>query len=322
MEQFYLGIDVAKAKLDCALVLPNGKLRSKGGLANTPKGFDDLDQWLKLQGAEKIHVCMEATGVYWEAVAEHLANAGCTVSVINPFQIKSFSQSHRVRSKTDKIDAQLIARFCAERHPKPWQAPSVSEQTLKAMVSRLDALQAMRIQEMNRVDVARQAVRDGIVRHITWLDEQIKELLSDIRQHINNDPDLKNRHDLLKSIPGVGEHTIALLLAFNLHPDRFGTTRQAAAFAGLDPRQHDSGSSVHIKPRLSKIGNQLLRKGLYMPAMVTLYKTNWGKRFRQRLAAAGKPPMLIIGAMMRKLIYVAFGVLKSGLPFNPALHGA
>jgi transposase len=323
MEPFYLGIDVAKAKLDCALLLPNGKFRSKGGLANTPKGFADLSDWLtKQQVTEPIHVCMEATGTYWEAVAEHLVNDGHTVSIVNPFQIKSFGQACLVRSKTDKIDAQLIARFCAEHHPDPWQAPTASEQTLKALVLRLDALQAMRIQELNRAEVARDAVRSGIVAHIEWLDGQIKALLQAIRRHINNDPDLKGKRELLDSIPGVGERTIALLLAFCIHPDRFDNARQAAAFAGLDPRQHESGGSVRGKPRLSKIGHAMLRKGLYMPAMVTLYKTHWGQQFRQRLAAAGKPPMLIIGAMMRKLIHVAFGVLKSGQPFNPVLHGA
>jgi transposase len=321
MEQFYLGIDIAKAKFDCALLLPNGKFRSKC-LTNNPKGFAELEQWLKTLGAGKTHVCMEATGVYWEGVAEYLCNAGHTVSVINPFQIKAFADSRLQRSKTDKVDAQLIARFCAERHPDQWKAPSASEQTLKALVLRLDALQAMRIQELNRVEVARQAVRAGIVEHIAWLDREIKKVADIIRQQISNDPDLKDKGDLLKSIPGVGEHTIALLLAFAMHPDHFDTTRQAAAFAGLDPRQRESGSSVRAKPRMSKIGHRMLRKGLYMPAMVTLYRTGWGQRFRQRLAAAGKPPMLIIGAMMRKLIYVAFGVLKSGLPFNPALHGA
>jgi transposase len=322
MEQFYLGIDVAKAKLDCALLLPNGKFRTKSGLANTPKGFAELDDWLHTQQAGRVHVCMEATGIYWEGVAEHIGNAGHRVSVVNPFQIKSFANACLVRSKTDKIDARLIARFCAERHPDPWQAPSVSEQTLKALVLRLDALQAMRVQELNRVEVARDAVRDGIVAHIEWLDGQIKALLREIGQHIDNDPDLKGKRDLLESIPGVGEHTVALLLAFCIHPGRFGNARQAAAFAGLDPRQHESGSSVLGKPRLSKMGHRVLRKALYMPAMVTLYKTQWGKEFRQRLAAAGKAPMLIIGAMMRKLIHVAFGVLKSGMPFKPALHGA
>jgi transposase len=187
-------------------------------------------------------------------------------------------------------------------------------------VLRLDALHAMRIQEGNRLEVSREAVRTGIAEHLDWLDEQIKTLVKTIRQHIDHDPDMKGKRELLDSIPGVGEHTIALLLAFCIHPDRFDNARQAAAFAGLDPRQHESGSRVHAKPRLSKIGHAFLRKALYMPALTTLYKTQWGTVFRQRLAAAGKPPRLIIGAMMRKLIHVAFGVLKSGMPFIPELH--
>ncbi|WP_139220108.1 transposase, partial [Collimonas sp. OK412] len=102
--------------------------------------------------------------------------------------------------------------------------------------------------------------------------------------------------------------------------DRFGNARKAVAFAGLDPRHHESGSSVKAKPRMSKVGHTFLRKALYMPAMVTLYRTAWGKTFRARLAASGKPPMLIIGAMMRKLIHVAFGVLKSQKSFDASLH--
>jgi transposase len=127
---------------------------------------------------------------------------------------------------------------------------------------------------------------------------------------------------LLDSIPGLGERTIAVLLAFFGSPERFQNARQAAAFAGLDPRQHESGSSVKAKPRLSKIGHAFLRKAMYMPAMVALHKTSWGMSFRDRLAASGKPPLLIIGAMMRKLVQVAFGVLKSGKLFNQELHSA
>src|SRR5215510_15719480 len=200
MERFHLGIDIAKAKFDCALVLPNGKFRSKAALANTPKGFDELVHWLDAHEAKQVHVCMEATGIYWEALAEHLSHAGYTVSVVNPFQIKSFAASCLARSKTDKIDARLIARFCAERHPEPWQAPSLSEQTLKALVLRLDALQTMRVQELNREEVARDAVRGGIVAHIVWLDGQVKTLLDAIKQHIDSDPDLKGRRELLDSI--------------------------------------------------------------------------------------------------------------------------
>ncbi|MHB1290789.1 MAG: IS110 family RNA-guided transposase [Sulfuricella sp.] len=320
MKSFHLGIDVAKSKLDCALRLPDGKVRSKV-VENNFKGFSVLTEWLEKHGATTVHVCMEATGVYWETVAEHLATQGMTVSVVNPAQIKAFGASQMVRTKTDKVDARLIAGFCSERCPDPWQAPTPSEQALRAMVLRLEALQVMRTQEGNRLEVARDAVKEGITKHIEWLDEQISALAKTIRDHIDGDKSMKDKQAILESIPGVGERTIAILLAFYSNLERFSNARQAVAFAGLDPRQHESGSSVKGKPRLSKIGHAFLRKALYMPAMVTLYKTDWGKRFRDRLAAAGKPPKLIIGAMMRKLVHVAYGVLKSGKSFDPALHG-
>jgi transposase len=320
MHTFHLGMDVAKAKLDCALRLPDGKFKSKV-IENNPQGFKALIEWLEKHGATTLPVCLEATGIYWEAVAEVLAAHGMTVSVVNPAQIKAFGASRMVRTKTDKVDARLIAEFCVERSPEPWQAPSQSEQALRAMVLRLEALQTMRTQESNRLEVAREAVKPGIAEHIEWLDKQIDALAKTIRDHINDDPGLKDKRALLDSIPGVGERTIATLLAFYANVERFGNARQAVAFAGLDPRQHESGSSVKGKPRLSKVGHAFLRKALYMPAMVTLYKTAWGKRFRERLAASGKPPKLIIGAMMRKLVHVVFGVLKSGKMFNPALHG-
>jgi len=315
-----LGIDVAKAKLDCALRLPDGKFKNKV-VENNPKGFKTLTEWLEKHGATTARVCMEATGVYWEAVADYLASEGMTVSVVNPAQIKAFGGSQLVRSKTDKVDARLIAGFCAERNLEPWQAPTPSEQALRAMALRLDSLQVMRAQESNRLEVARDAVKPGIVSHIEWLDKEIKALAKKIGEHMDGDADLKDKQTLLDSIPGLGERTIAILLAFFADLDRFGNARQAAAFAGLDPHHHESGTSVKMKPRMSKVGHAFLRKSLYMPAMVALYKTAWGIRFRERLAAAGKPPKLIIGAMMRKLVHVAFGVLKSGKTFDPALHG-
>jgi len=320
MSHFYLGIDVAKAKLDCALRLPNGKFRAKV-ISNSPEGFAQLVTWLSAHDAAKPHVCMEATGIYWEEVAQFLATAGLTVSVVNPAQIKAYATSRLTRSKTDAVDAKLIADFCAERQPLPWQARSEAEVALRALVLRLDALQAMRTQESNRLEVARDAVRQDIQQHLEWLDTDIRQLVKTLNDHINNHPDLKQKRELLDSIPGIGERTSAIILAFYADTDRFANSRQAAAFAGLDPRQHESGSTVRGKPRLSKIGHTFVRKALYMPAMVTLYKTVWGKRFKERLALSGKPPKLIIGAMMRKLIHVAFGVLKSGKVFDPVLHG-
>ncbi|MDD3329299.1 MAG: IS110 family transposase [Zoogloea sp.] len=320
MQSLQLGIDVAKAKLDCALRLTNGKFRHKV-VDNTPAGFKALEDWLAKEGATALQVCMEASGIYWETVAEHLATRPeTTVSVVNPGQIKAFGASRMVRTKTDKVDAKLIAQFCAERTPEPWQAPTPAERTLRALVLRLDALQAMRTQESNRFEVARESVAEGIAKHLTWLDDEIARLSKAIRDHIDNDPTLKSKHRLLDSIPGIGERTTAVLLAFLAEPTRFENARQVAAFAGLDPRQHESGSSVRGKPRLSKVGHSFLRKALYMPAMVALYRTDWGKVFHE--AAKGKPPMLIIGAMMRKLVQVSYGVLKSGEVFQPELHGA
>jgi len=321
MTTFHLGIDVAKTKLDCALRLPNGKFCAKV-VTNDAHGHSDLVDWLAQKEAVDVHVCMEATGVYWEDSAQFLATQGITVSVVNPAQIKAYTASRLTRTKTDAVDARLIAAFCAERHPPPWQARSEAEVALRALVLRLDALQTMRLQKSNRLEVARDTVRTNIQEHLDWLEQQIETLTATINQHIDSNPNLKGKRELLDSIPGLGERTIAILLAFFADPSRFANSRQAVAFGGLDPRQHESGTSVKTKPRLSKIGHAFLRKALYRPARVTLYKTAWGKQFKERLARSGKPPKRISGAMMRKLLHVAFGVLKSGKKFDPALHDA
>ena len=205
---FYLGIDIAKAKLDCALLLSEGRFRTKV-FHNTAEGFLELVQWLNKHGAGSARVCMEATGVYWEAVAEFLADAGFTVAVVNPAQIKAFGGSRAVRTKTDRVDARLIAEFCKAMQPLPWVAPLASERQLRALILRLDALQRMHIQEANRLGVAREAVRDGIERHLRWLDEEITEVIQAIRDLIDQDPELRRKRDLLDSIPGLGERTIS-----------------------------------------------------------------------------------------------------------------
>lgn len=320
MMKHILGIDVSKDKLDVALRLPDGKVRSKV-VANTPEGFTALRAFLDKQNVTALHACMEATGVYWEACAEFLAEAGVTVSVVNPAQVKAFGHSRLQRTKTDKADARLIAGFCAAQAPEPWQPPSPAIRELRALVARRSALDAMRTQEKNRLGVARATVRAGITQHLDYLDQAINEIERLIREKIDQDPTLKSQRELLDSIPGLGEKTIPTLLAYYGGELRFTKVKQATAFAGLDPRSHESGTSVRGKPHLSKVGHSALRKALYMPAMVATTKTAWGRAFRDRLKAAGKAPMVILGAMMRKLVHVVIGVLKSKKPFNPALHG-
>lgn len=288
---------------------------------NTPAGLAALRQWLAKEGVERAHVCLEATGVYWEEAAQALRDAGHAVSVINPALAKAHAQSCGIRTKTDAVDARVLASFCREKAPPAWQPPPASLRTLRALVQRHQALVAMQTQEQNRLESAREEVRESLHTHLAWLAQGLKRVEQAIAQTIDDDPDLRGKRDLLDSIPGLGERSIATWLAYCAQPERFRTARQVAAFAGLNPQHHESGTSVRGKPRLSKIGHAFLRRALYMPALVTLYKTAWGRRFRERLAAAGKPPKLIIGAMMRKLVHVAFGVLRSGKPFDPALHG-
>lgn len=320
VRRFIVGIDVAKAKVDVALKVAGGKWKTKV-VANNAAGFGELRSWLAKHGVTNAHVCMEATGVYWERLAEDLADHGFAVSVVNPARIKSFAGAQGVRTKTDAVDAKVIADFCASAAPFLWVPAAKSVRCLRALVGRRDALVELRIQELNRLETAAtDVVRRSIEQVISVLDQQIRDIESQIKRDVDDDPTLRAQHELLSSIPGVGDGTAAMFLAHYGGDLRFGNTRQAVAFAGLDTRKHESGSSVRGKPRMSKQGHSSIRRALYMPAVTAMSRTPWGKAFRDRLLAAGKPKKLILGALMRKIVTIAYGVLKSGQPFNPALH--
>lgn len=315
--QAYLGIDVSKAQLDVALQI--GTALRTASFANTPAGFKKLRNWLKKRHNAPVHACLEATGTYGEAVAAYLTEAGHQVSVVNPARIKAYSQSQLTRNKTDLVDARIIADFCATQHPPLWTPPPPEWKELQAMVRHLDALKAMRQQELNRLGSGGTSptVATKLHDHIAFLDQQIADLLSQIHDHIDRHPGLKQQHDLLKTIPGIGDITAFTLLAEIRDIRAFDSARQLAAFAGLSPRQNHSGSSVRGKTRLSKTGSASLRSALYMPAVVAKRYNPIIAAFCQRLAANGKPSMVIIGAAMRKLLHLVYGVLKSGLPFDP-----
>lgn len=318
-ELHFIGIDVAKAKLDVDMLRPDGRHRSKK-FANTPKGHDELVSWLRGHDVLNAHVCMEATGTYMEEAAAHLSDAGYQVSIINPMLSKAFVQSQGIRSKTDTVDARQLAYFCREKRPSIWEAPHPLERELRALVLRHQSLTEMHVQEQNRRESAREVQLPSIDMHLLWLETELKRIEKQIKDLTDNDPDMKHRRKLLDSIPGIGPKTSAVLLAYVGLKERFREARQFAAFAGLTPKLHESGSSVNRASRMSKMGHTSLRRALYMPAMVTLYKTEWGRVFRERLEKNGKNAKLIIGAMMRKLAQVAYGVLKSGRPFDATLH--
>jgi transposase len=310
-----LGIDIAKAKFDVALLTPEGKIRRKS-CANTPSGFADLTQWLARHGAPVVHAALEATGTYGDALAHYLYDAGHVVSVLNPAVTHAYAASQLARAKTDRIDADTIAQYTATQHPPAWTPAPLEIRELQALVRRLDALHGMRTQETNRRAAGPlvPAVRTSIDTVVATLTTEIAAVQRQIRDHLDQHPGLRTQRDLLTSIPGIGDATAAVLLA-ELFDKRYSSARQAAAFAGVVPRVCESGT-LRTRGRLVKIGPGRLRKALYFPALSAIRFNPTLRALHVRLRAAGKPPMVIIGAAMRKLIHLAFGVLKSGRPYD------
>lgn len=314
-----LGVDIAKRKFDCAL-LTGERFRTKV-FENNASGIVACLGWVTRHAGQPVHACLEATGPYAQALAEALYDAGHTVSLINPARSRAFAESLGLRTKTDAVDARMLARLCAALKPEPWMPAPKSVRELQELVRRLDALIEMHTQETNRLAVAHEAVRASVEAMLASLDGQIEAMKQEIAKHIDRHPDLKAQRDLLVSIPGLGPATCAWLIA-ELNAKRFASARSAAAFTGLTPAHRLSGTSVHGKPRLSKRGNAQLRKALYWPAITALRCNPIVQALGKRLRARGKHPMAIIAAAMRKLVHIAFGVLKSGKPFNPNLAGA
>jgi len=310
-----LGIDIAKQKFDVALLV-DGKTKHKS-CKNSVEGFEMLKLWLEKQGTQKVHACLEATGNYGEDLAIYLHEAGHIVSIVNPARIKGFGQSELIRTKTDKIDAALIARFCVAMTPEPWIPPAPEIRSLRALVRRVDSLVDMRSQEKNRISTAHESVIPLIREHIAYLDKEIEKIRRQIADLIDQNPDLKQKKDLLDSIPGLGKATIPHLLAELNDLEKFRHVREVVAFIGLAPKETLSGSSIKGKPRLCKIGHVRLRKALYMPALVSIQCNPVMIAFYNRLKDKGKNGKVIVCAIMRKLVHVIFGVLKSGKKYDP-----
>lgn len=312
-----LGIDIAKLKFDAVLLCGDGKRHKV--LSNNEAGFASLKAWLDTHGAADAHVCMEASGGYGDDLALFLHAAGFTVSIVNPLRIKAFGQSELIRGKTDKADAGVIARFCRAQSPGPWVPPSPALRELRALVRRCAALKEMRVAELQRRSQgsASAIVTASVDRCIALLDQEIDQISADVSAVIARDPRLAGDARLLTSIPGIGQQACAILLAEILDLRAFAHNKQVAAFAGLNPQERQSGSSVRGRSHISKTGSSRLRAVLYMCALSARRNNPALKLFADRLNAAGKAPKVILVAVARKLLVIAYGVTKSNKPFEP-----
>jgi transposase len=317
MNKINAGIDISKKKFDVCILLPNTKALTRT-FSNDAKGFSDLLEWFGQSQVGHCRITMEATGWYGEDLACVLYNQGHTVFVVNPAQIKYFGMSKLSRAKTDKKDAHLIAEF-ASTHPelRPWVPLTTSQEKLKNLYRHLDRLKADHAQLLNRLE----SIRDEDVKRFStdqleFVSNQIQELEKKIRTHVKSDPDLREKAELLLTIPGVGEVLCWTVLTEVPHLEGFRDAKQFAAFAGLNPSVCESGSSVRGRGGISKTGSSFLRKMLYLPGMSAMRFNPIIKPFADTLRAKGKNGKVIVIACMRKLLHIIYGVLTKQQPFS------
>lgn len=316
--KFILGIDIAKDKFDCCLLFEGRKFNQE--FVNDRQGFKQLLRWLRKAGAApaELWVCMEATGIYGEALLRFLFQTGLKVSKVNPAQIKYYAHSLLSRNKTDRQDALIIAEFARERSAtgqlRLWQPPSPAIARLRQLTRLLAARKGQRAREKRRAKMVDPILRAHTRAMLRAFQKQIEAIEAEIDALIASGVELKRRYDLLRTIPCVGPVTAQTVLAEL--PEQIANARAAAAYAGVTPRREDSGRKKG-RARLSKTGNAHLRQALYMPASSGRKTNPRLQACAQRLADKGKARKQAIGACMHLLLRLCVGVMASGKPFDP-----
>lgn len=316
MEKIVVGIDIAKATFTAAVKI-NHQYQVEE-FKNDLSGCRNLLEWLKKEEHKEYYFCMEATEKYSRLSAAFLQEQGYFVSVVNPVRIKYFMKSQLTRNKTDSIDAKLIAQFGELLTPSVWKPARCEEIELQALITRLDTVEKLLLQEKNRLgEVPHTAVIASIQEMLKHLTQQIDQMEEQIKQHVKQYIFLNDKIQLLKTIPGMGDKTSQRIVAFLGDVTRFSHPKQITAYVGLNPRQRQSGSSIQGCSGISRMGNAYLRKILYMPALVAIKHNPIIKAFYVSLIRKGKPKKLAVCAAMRKLLHLIYGILRSGKPFDP-----
>ena len=314
-----LGIDVSKATLSVWLVkegvaLEAGRHRT---FANNPNGFDRLSAWLRNQKVASLWACLEPTSTYHEAIAEHLHDAGHCVSLANPRQVHRFAEGINAQVKTDKQDAYLLARYCANCKPSVWTAPSEAQRTLRGMVRQWQSLKEDYQRYQNHLEplpASAKLLRGQYERLAKAVAREIERMQKEIDALVAEHPELNRLKELFESVNGVGPVTSLVMIAEMGDMSQFNDPREVVAYAGLVPRVRQSGTSVNVRGGITKRGNKRVRTALYMSALAAKRWDEDLKAFASRLHIAGKPPKVVITAVMRKLLHILWGIAKSAQP--------
>jgi transposase len=321
-----LGIDVSKATLSVWLVKPGVKLEDgrHQTFANNSNGFERLSAWLRNRKVESladdrssVWACLEPTSTYHEAITEYLHDAGYLVSLANPRQVHKFAEGINAQVKTDKQDAYLLARYCANCQPSEWVAPSKEQRRLRGMVRQWQSLKEDYQRYQNHLEplpASDKELRGQYERLSKAVEKEIDRVYRDIKVFVAEHPELDRLCKLYESVNGVGEVTSLVMVAEMGDMSQFKDPREAVAYAGLVPRVRQSGTSLFTRGGITKRGNKRVRTALYMPAISAKRWDQELKAFAMRLHIAGKPPKVVITAIMRKLLHIFWGIAKSGQP--------
>jgi len=305
-----VGIDVSKAKLDVCLLGEAGETAYQQ-VPNTLAGYGQLQTWLQQHGSQPLPVCLEATGIYSLPPAQYLHQHHYLVSVVNPAPVKAFAAALMKRHKTDKTDALVLARYAAHFAPPLWSPPTLSQSQVHDLKRLADDLQSDRTRVKNRLE----GTPVGSPAR-PYLEKQLAQIQRELQKQRDEDQGLHSQCDLLTSIIGIGVTSALQILAELPDLTRFASADELVAYAGLCPRQQQSGNQI-AHSWLSKQGSPALRKALYLPALTAKQHNPHLRQFAQRLSDSGKAKMTVVAAVMRKLLVLIYAILKSGHPYDP-----
>ena len=312
-----VGIDVSKKDLSITMILSDKNYYCN--ISNDAKGFKCFSQWLKTHKIQKIMACMEATGRYSLDFADYLFSKKHEVSIVNPACINAFAKSKLSRHKTDKVDSKIIAEYASKSELKPYIPTDPAILELRSLYNCIQNLENQYRQIQNYLD-ERKHLSSAVIKVYEKLSynllketEKIDEKIDDL---LENNPAIKKDINNIQTIPGIGKKTAVAVISSLSNIRDFKNARQLAAFAGLTPREYQSGSSIKKQGKISKMGNAQLRKALYLPAMSAMQHNILMKDFANKLKLKGKRGKVVVVAIMRKLLHIIFGVIKSNTPFD------
>ena len=309
-----LGIDIAKLKFDVFLRWVD-RPGQKARFDNNKKGFKQLQNWLLKHKVSVVHACLESTSWYGDALATYLFHQKHLVSMINPRRGRNYANRRLVRTQNDRIDAELLADFCAKESPRLWQPAPDYQRQLKDLTRLREFFASQLRPAKGRLEHNNPVILAQMREHIENLKSSVIKTNKQIADLIQATPELAKQVKLLRTIRGIGPVVSAVCVAELPPVAQLRSASSAVAYAGVDPKNKTSGKTISTKPRLSKMGPSLLRQALYMAALTASRRNPIIKDQHRRLATKGKTGKLAIGAAMRKLMRLIYGVLKHQMPF-------